>query len=184
MPIFDSIVLSRLNILVVELDMSFVGVWDDEKGFTETCTSVLVFAGVVVALAAVNTVDTAVWDVTNGEDIFVVGLDTVVDTLDVLIVILSFSGADVEIRFGVFCVFDVEEATFTVDFDVLDDVVDPTVAIASCSVEFVVLGGVARVDIDVKDVVDITSLAVDVDFGVAVGDSDFIFFVDSVVAGM
>ena len=166
--------------------MSFVGFWDDEKGFTETCTSVLVFAGVVVDLAAVNTVDTAVWDVTNGEYIFVVGLDTVVDTLDVLIVILSFSVADVEIRFGVFCVFNVEEATFTVDFEVLNDVVDPTltVEIASGSVDFVVLGGVARVDIDAKDVVGITSLAIDIGFGVVVGDLDFISFVDSVVAGM
>ena len=144
------------------------------------------FASVVVDLAAVNTVDTAVLDVTNGEDIFVVGLDTVVDILDVLIVILSFSGADVEIRFGVFCVFDVEEATFTVDFEVLDGVVDPTltVEITLCSVDFVVLGGVARVDIDAKDVVGIKSLAIDVGFGVVVGDLDFISFVDSVVAGM
>ena len=186
MPIFGSIVFSGLNILVVELDMSVVGVWDVKKGFTETGTSVLVFSAVVVNLAAVNTVDIAVWNVTNGEDTFVVSLDTVVDALEAVVIDFSFSVADVEIRFGVFCVFDVAEATFTVDFDVLDDVVDPTltVEITSCPVDFVVLGGVVRVDIDTKDAVDITSLVIDVGFGVVVGDLDFISFVDSVVAGI
>ena len=80
------------------------------------------FAGVVVDFA----VDIAVLNVTNGEDTFVVSLDTVVDALEVLIVNLLFGVGDVEINFGVFGVLDVAETTFTVDFDVLDDVVDPT----------------------------------------------------------
>ena len=93
---------------------------------------------------------------------------------------------DVEIKCGVFCVVDVGEATFTVDFDVLDDVVEPTltVEITSCPVGFVVLDGVVRVDIDAKDVVDNKSLVIDVGIGVVVGDLDFISFVDSVVAEM
>ena len=185
-PIFDSIVLSEFNILLVEVDMSVVEVWDVEKGFTETGTSVLVFSGIIVDFAAVNTVDTTVWNVTNGKDTFVVSLDTVVDALEVLVVKLSFGVGDVEIKCGVFCVVDVGEATFTVDFDVLDDVVEPTltVEITSCPVDFVVLDGVVRVDIDAKDVVDNKSLVIDVGIGVVVGDLDFISFVDSVVAEM
>ena len=164
--------------------MSFFEVWDVEKGFNETSTSLLVFAGVVVDFA----VDIAVWNVTNGEDTFVVSLDTVVDALEVLIVNLSFGVGDVEINFGVFCVLDVAEATFTVDFDVLDDVVDPTFTdeIPLCPVDFVVLVRVVRVDIDAKDVVDtkFKSLVSDIGIGVVVEDLDFISFVDSVVAEM
>ena len=84
----------------------------------------------------------------------------------------------------VFCVVEVAEPTFTVDFDVLDDLVDPTleVEITSCPVDFVVLDAVVWGDIDDKDVVNNKSLVIDVGIAVVVGYLDFTAFVDSVVA--
>ena len=181
-PIVEAIFVSSFNVDVVDLAICFIVVGDIENGFTETGTCVGVFDGIVVDLMVVEIVNGTVWDV------FVVEVGIVFDVLEELSITFSVVVvvAEADVLIDVFPVLDIVESTFTVDFDVFEEVVGPKLTAENTlfPVDIVDCAWVLLVEIDVEDVVDIESLVIRVGKTVVVEDLDFISSVNSVVAGM